>query len=564
MDEFGVLTERFGLKPQGKAAPMAASKQPSSSSNAQSMNFGFDSGLNPIPSSYSSRSSPNSDTITQSFGGFDDFSNYQFGGANKPTKQSDNSFDYDSIFSNSSSSKPSSSPLYVDDDLFGGMPGLKNSATTNGDDVFASFVSQKQSAPIDDLFGNLAGVGEKQKNPSRNTSVESVSDFDDLIPGFGGSSPANNGKWTNQPRQSPLSSTKPAFPSSEDPFVVLESTSGTAHNSSELFSDQLEQLGMLNNSGRSKAGISSTAIPSLRPPPKPRQVSNADKDKSSHMSSIDELENFAMGKVQSNSAKQSDARTSKKELKNSATKSSRYNEAEDASRRNLHKGGDDLESFFSTGSRSSSVPRSRAATLDPIFDAPRNKKGPEVPKRTPSETSAGIKKSPSTSFMVDDLSAIFGAAPLVGEFQEIEGESEERRKARLGRHQRTQERAAQAVADMNKRDLQTQNEQEERHRIAESVDVEVKHWAAGREGNMRALLSSLQNVLWPECGWQPVSLTDIITSTSVKKVYRKATLCIHPDKVQQKGASLKQKYTAEKVFDILKEAWKKFNAEELS
>jgi len=49
-----------------------------------------------------------------------------------------------------------------------------------------------------------------------------------------------------------------------------------------------------------------------------------------------------------------------------------------------------------------------------------------------------------------------------------------------------------------------------------------------------------------------MSLTDMITSTSVKKVYRKATLCIHPDKVQQKGASLKQKYTAEKVFDILK------------
>ncbi|KAG2665933.1 hypothetical protein I3760_15G031300, partial [Carya illinoinensis] len=71
-------------------------------------------------------------------------------------------------------------------------------------------------------------------------------------------------------------------------------------------------------------------------------------------------------------------------------------------------------------------------------------------------------------------------------------------------------------------------------------------------------------VLWPECGWHPVSPTDMITSASVKKIYRKATLCIHPDKVQQKGVSLKQKYTAENVFDILKEAWKKFNMEELS
>lgn len=59
-------------------------------------------------------------------------------------------------------------------------------------------------------------------------------------------------------------------------------------------------------------------------------------------------------------------------------------------------------------------------------------------------------------------------------------------------------------------------------------------------------------MLWPECGWQPVSLTDMITAASVKKVYRKATLCIHPDKVQQKGANLQQKYIAEKVFDLLK------------
>lgn len=59
-------------------------------------------------------------------------------------------------------------------------------------------------------------------------------------------------------------------------------------------------------------------------------------------------------------------------------------------------------------------------------------------------------------------------------------------------------------------------------------------------------------MLWPECGWQPVSLTEMVIPNAVKKVYRKATLCIHPDKVQQKGATLQQKYVAEKVFDILK------------
>jgi hypothetical protein len=61
-----------------------------------------------------------------------------------------------------------------------------------------------------------------------------------------------------------------------------------------------------------------------------------------------------------------------------------------------------------------------------------------------------------------------------------------------------------------------------------------------------------EQVLWPDCDWEPVSLTDLITSTSVKKVYRKATLCVHPDKVQQKGATIQQKFIAEKVFDTLK------------
>jgi hypothetical protein len=55
-----------------------------------------------------------------------------------------------------------------------------------------------------------------------------------------------------------------------------------------------------------------------------------------------------------------------------------------------------------------------------------------------------------------------------------------------------------------------------------------------------------------ECGWQAVSLIDLITRAAVKKQLRKATLCIHHAKVQHKGAMLQQKYIAEKVFDIVK------------
>ncbi|XVE69851.1 hypothetical protein DITRI_Ditri10aG0024800 [Diplodiscus trichospermus] len=142
------------------------------------------------------------------------------------------------------------------------------------------------------------------------------------------------------------------------------------------------------------------------------------------------------------------------------------------------------------------------------------------------------------------------------------GESAQRCKARLERHKRTAERAAKALAEKNMRDLLAQKEQAERNRIAETLDAEVKRWSSGKQGNLRALLSTLQYILGPDSGWQPIPLTDMIATAAVKKAYRKATLCVHPDKLQQRGASIQQKYTCEKVFDLLKEAWNKFSAEE--
>lgn len=104
-----------------------------------------------------------------------------------------------------------------------------------------------------------------------------------------------------------------------------------------------------------------------------------------------------------------------------------------------------------------------------MFDHQVNNKGkPEGSQRvTSGSTASGKKPSFMTSF--DDLSLIFGGklfkfidfyygeviscqhiiylfifvvkASPSSEFEEVEGETEERRKARLGRHQRTQERA---------------------------------------------------------------------------------------------------------------------------
>ncbi|XP_020693527.1 J domain-containing protein required for chloroplast accumulation response 1 isoform X1 [Dendrobium catenatum] len=94
----------------------------------------------------------------------------------------------------------------------------------------------------------------------------------------------------------------------------------------------------------------------------------------------------------------------------------------------------------------------------------------------------------------------------------------------------------------------------------QNLDAKIRQWSRGKEGNIRSLLSTLQLILWPESGWKQVPLVNIIEGPSVKKAYQRALLCLHPDKLQQKGASSNQKYIAEKVFDILQEAWDHFNS----
>lgn len=93
-----------------------------------------------------------------------------------------------------------------------------------------------------------------------------------------------------------------------------------------------------------------------------------------------------------------------------------------------------------------------------------------------------------------------------------------------------------------------------------SIDAKIREWSKGKEGNIRSLLSTLQYVLWPESGWKPIPLVDIIEGASVKRAYQKALLRLHPDKLQQKGIAPHQKYIAEKVFDIMQEAWDHFNS----
>ncbi|KAK6154845.1 hypothetical protein DH2020_009093 [Rehmannia glutinosa] len=90
------------------------------------------------------------------------------------------------------------------------------------------------------------------------------------------------------------------------------------------------------------------------------------------------------------------------------------------------------------------------------------------------------------------------------------------------------------------------------------LDEKIRLWSTGKEADIRLLLSSLHHILWPNSGWVTTPLMNIIESSQVKKAYQKAQLCLHPDKLQQRSATLTQKYIADKVFSALQDAWVAF------
>lgn len=72
--------------------------------------------------------------------------------------------------------------------------------------------------------------------------------------------------------------------------------------------------------------------------------------------------------------------------------------------------------------------------------------------------------------------------------------------------------------------------------LAETVDpdvLKVREWTEGKERNIRALLCSLDKVLWDgEARWKPPGMHQLVSGNDVKKWYRKAVLSVHPDKVR--------------------------------
>ncbi|VDN08136.1 unnamed protein product [Thelazia callipaeda] len=93
---------------------------------------------------------------------------------------------------------------------------------------------------------------------------------------------------------------------------------------------------------------------------------------------------------------------------------------------------------------------------------------------------------------------------------------------------------------------------EEEIKGMDPVKAKVKDWTNGKERNIRALLGSLNDVLWPSAeNWVQPSIGDLLTSQNIKKYYRKACLVVHPDK--QVGTE--NEALARSIFTELNDAW---------
>jgi len=82
----------------------------------------------------------------------------------------------------------------------------------------------------------------------------------------------------------------------------------------------------------------------------------------------------------------------------------------------------------------------------------------------------------------------------------------------------------------------------------------VKAWVDGKEKNLRGLLCSLDKVIWEGANWKPVSMADLVHADRVKKIYHKALLVVHPDKLSDQP----QVELARLIFLELNNAWAQF------
>ncbi|KAH7102534.1 hypothetical protein BKA62DRAFT_656217 [Auriculariales sp. MPI-PUGE-AT-0066] len=114
---------------------------------------------------------------------------------------------------------------------------------------------------------------------------------------------------------------------------------------------------------------------------------------------------------------------------------------------------------------------------------------------------------------------------------------------------------SEAVKRVRDANSAAEKEEAEKAALKDSVDARLVAWRSGKENNIRALLASLDSVLWPELQWQTVGMAELIDPNRLKTRYTKAIAKLHPDKLSISKTTVEQRMIANGVFSTLNDAW---------
>ncbi|MCJ1394481.1 hypothetical protein MMC18_007359 [Xylographa bjoerkii] len=120
--------------------------------------------------------------------------------------------------------------------------------------------------------------------------------------------------------------------------------------------------------------------------------------------------------------------------------------------------------------------------------------------------------------------------------------------------------STEAVTRLRAANAEADRVDDEKFALADTVDERLSQWRKGKEGNLRALLGSLDTVLWEGAGWRKVGMSELIVPGKVKVAYMRGIAKVHPDKLPQ-NATTEQVMISGAVFSTLNEAWDRFKRE---
>ena len=94
------------------------------------------------------------------------------------------------------------------------------------------------------------------------------------------------------------------------------------------------------------------------------------------------------------------------------------------------------------------------------------------------------------------------------------------------------QKSAEAVKALREAQKAAERVDDEKFALVDQVDAKLAAWKGTKSDNLRALLGSLDTVLWPEAGWKKVGMGELVMPNKVKIIYMKAIAKVHPDKVR--------------------------------